>query len=439
MAVEALIAAVRFGLGPRPGELASAGTDPRGAVKAQVRAPVVPPPPRDVAPTAALVANLLKAIRNADEATVLSYLKGEARQIYLAEIRAQMARAVNTDTPFHERLVLFWTNHFTVSAHKPAVTGLVGAFQREAIAPHVTGRFVDLLKAATRHPAMLLYLDQAGSFGPNSLAGRRRDKGLNENLAREILELHTLGVDGGYDQADVGALARILTGWTVNPTGKGDASFFEPKIHEPGDQRLLGTTIREAAVGQGDEAMALLAHHPATASHLATKLVRHFVADDPPAEAVAAIAKVFRDSGGDLEAVSLALVDLDQPWQAPLTKVKSPSDLVISIYRLIGLVPEPEVAVGAMKLLGQQPFTAPSPKGWPDTGREWLSPDSLMRRIELAQKVGARLATVGDGNALLVQALGAAAPPEVADAVRRAGDRASGIALVLASPQFLRR
>ena len=246
-----------------------------------------------------------------------------------ADALARFQRAARAEVGFAERLVHFWSNHFCISAAKgPLVRVAAGCFEREAIRPHVLGRFGAMLQAVESHPAMLAYLDNALSFGPNSPAGRNRNRGLNENLAREILELHTLGVDGGYTQADVTALARIITGWTFSGRegrlGEPGTFVFFPNGHEPGDHTLLGKAYAAGGVKQGEAALADLARRPATARHIAGKLARHFVADEPPPSLVDRLAKVFRETDGDLKAVAIALVDSDEAWTTPLAKMRTP-------------------------------------------------------------------------------------------------------------------
>src|SRR5262252_798402 len=253
------------------------------------------------------------------------------QKLFRAEAMARFQRAVQAPVGFVERLVHFWSNHFCVSAAKGGfVRACAGSFEREAIRPHVLGRFTDMLKAVESHPAMLFYLDNAQSFGPQSPAGQRRQRGLNENLAREILELHTLGVNGGYTQADVTALARIITGWTFagreGRIGEPGTFVFFALAHEPGDHELLGKTYPAGGMEQGESVLADLARHPATARHVATKLARHFVADEPPATLVDRLAKVFRDSDGDLKALAAALIDADEAWSVALAKMRTPEE-----------------------------------------------------------------------------------------------------------------
>ncbi len=440
-ATAAFIAANRFGLGPRPGELALASGDPRGWLSAQLDGR--PPSPRELdgLPAAApKVAEILRARKKKGDLAAL--VRRSFREDFMREAGQRTLAAVRSETPFHERLVAFWSNHFTVSVRKPVVAGIAGAFEREAIRPHVTGRFADMLVAVAKHPAMLLYLDNAQSFGPRSRAGRWLNKGLNENLAREILELHTLGVDAGYGQDDVRNLAMILTGWSLARPGK-DANpggfKFHEKAHEPGDKMLLGRRYREAGLAEGEAALRDLARHPATARYIATKLARHFVADDPPGPAVTRLAGIFQESDGDLGALARALVGLPEPWQAPLAKLKTPQDLVVSTLRATGFAGETNKLVIALRLLGQTPWTAPSPAGWPDRAADWASPDAVLKRIEFATAVAQRVGDRIDPRNLAHEVVGAAAEAETLTAIARAPSRGDGLTLLLASREFQRR
>ena len=317
MTVAAVIAAQRFGLGARPGDLALIGSDPRGWLQAQLGPE--PAPAAGPGRTAERLKLFFDARASGDD-EVIRLFRREYREAYVADAGARTRRAAATDTPFRERLVHFWSNHFTVSAMRPVVAGLVVPFEDEAIRPHVAGRFADLLLAVARHPAMLLYLDQAESIGPRSRAGQRNQRGLNENLAREVLELHTLGVDGGYGQADVRALAEMLTGWTIGNPRRGVIGEFlyVQAIHEPGPKTLLGRLRDEAGEREAAQALAELARHRSTARHVARKLARHFIADQPPDAVVARLARVFLDSDGDLAAMMHAIVAEEQAWREPL-------------------------------------------------------------------------------------------------------------------------
>ena len=349
----------------------------------------------------------------------------------------------------------FWSNHFAISADKQPLPAIAGLFENEAIRPHVTGRFADLLLAAEQHPAMILYLDNQRSIGPGSKLAKRANRrqnrqefGLNENLAREILELHTLGVDGGYSQQDVTTFAKVLTGWSIggaNERGRfadGEPGKFEfrENIHEPGGQTLLGKKYTAAGIKQGEAVLRDLAVHPSTARFLATKLARHFVADEPPAALVQRLTDAHLDSDGDLSVVYEALISAKETWLAINAKYKSPHDFVISTLRAFDHVPDrPQFIIAALDLLGQTPYRPGSPEGWPDTALQWGGADALYKRIEwantVARRVGSRVNPVELGQAVLGPAFGA----ETRKAVARAESFSQGMTLLLASPDFQRR
>lgn len=441
MSAVGLLAASRFGLGARPGELARIGADPRGWARAQiVGSPELPAMLAGLASSDKAAAEFGRQRRRSD-AAAQNFLQQTARQAYVEEAGLRTLAQIRTGVPLVERLVAFWSNHFTVSVQRPTVLALAGPFEREAIRPHIFGRFADLLLAVTRHPAMLSYLDQVSSIGPNSRAGQRRQRGLNENLAREILELHTLGVDGGYTQGDVTEFARILTGWSLaglDDTRPG-SYLFRPMIHEPGGKTLLGRRFAEAGESEGTAALAMLASHRSTARHIATKLARHFIADRPPAAAIERLAAVFATSGGDLRAVTHAVLELPEAWAAPATKIKTPTEFVVSALRATGADPEPQRVLPALQLLGQAPYAAPSPAGWPDAADQWLGPESVIRRAEWAAALANRISRAIEPTALLAQALGDGARAETRQAVQRAASVVDAIAVVFASPEFQRR
>lgn len=443
LSLPAIIAANRFGLGARADEAPRIVADPKGWLRAQLDGPGHSPPElAGFASGATQTALFLETRRKRGDPGIEKLFREQWRQSFVDETGARTRAAATTPEPFRERLVRFWSNHFTVSAQRPGVLGLAGAFEREAVRPHVTGRFEDLLLAATRHQAMLFYLDNAVSIGPNSRVGRRTGKGLNENHAREILELHTVGVDGGYNQDDVRALAAMLTGWSVSRNERQSAIgafHFYAEAHEPAAQTLMGRRVADGGREQGEAALRFLAAHPATSRHVALKLARHFVADDPPRPLVERLAAVFRDTGGDLKALALALIEAPEVWAEPLPKVRTAEEFVIAALRATGAVPaETMRLVGSLRELGQAPMTAPSPAGWPDIGRAWASPESLLRRIEWAMAAARRLGPAARADALLAHALGEAATA----ATRRAVAEARGpeaVALVLASAEFQRR
>ena len=337
MSLEGAIAAHRFGLGARPGEIERASRDPKSWLLTQLNVDADQPTPLDggtFKTGGELVADLIKyrqsqAMARRDGTAgdpVKMFFQVQAKQ-FLDELAARYAHGFTTDRPFAERLVWFWSNHFVVSAINPRATTLVCAFEREAIRPHITGRFEDMALAAMSHPAMLLYLDNAQSIGPDSLAGKFTGKGRNENLGRELMELYTLGVDGGYTQADVIAMANILTGWSLNPNGQNNGFGYFENRHEPGDVTLRSRTYPPTFEG-GVQAIKDLANDPATARHIAKKLAIHFIADDPPAESVARLEKTFKDTRGDLRALAHTIVEDPAAWKPQPVKMRAPVEYV---------------------------------------------------------------------------------------------------------------
>jgi len=360
-----------------------------------------------------------------------------SRALYRAEGLAAVARAVATRTPFRERLVWFWTNHFTVSLRRGQCAAVAGAFVQEAIRPHVTGKFQDMLLAVMRHPAMLLYLDNAGSVGPASMGGQRSRRGLNENLARECLELHTVSPAAGYTQADVTAFARILTGWSIELNNDPPGFMFRPRIHEPGEQTLMGRHFPDGEAG-GVEALRFLAGHPATHRFLASKLVCHFVSDTPPAGAVRRIEGILRDTGGDLGVAAAGLAGLEEAW-APGTKFRTPLDLMVASFRALQVPLDPlPPFLAILAGLGQPLWTAPAPNGWSDVAADWSGPEAMMRRIDWAFAVSGR---IGDRDPMVLAdaTLGPLVRPTTRDAMAHAGSRREAMTLLLTSPEFQRR
>lgn len=374
------------------------------------------------------------------------------RQFYLDGVAARTAAAVASDTPFVERLTHFWSNHFAVSADKLEVTGLAAAFEFDAIRPHVLGRFHDLLLAVEHHPAMLLYLDQAQSVGPDSPFGQRRmggRAGLNENLSREILELHTLGVRTGYAQGDVTELARALTGWTVAGLGRGGArvvpgqpgeAVFAPALHQPGTRSILGKSYAYGGAGQSAAVLADLAVHPATAKHIATKLVRHFIADDSPPAAVARVEQAFLSSRGDLPTVYHALIAAPEGWTPAPAKFRTPWEWTVATLRAIDApAAEGRGLVNLFAQLGQPIWRPGQPIGFDDIAASWAGPDALMRRVEAAERLVGRLREPPDPRAVATRLFPDSLAPATAAAIARAESRAQGLALLFVAPQFLRR
>ena len=457
---EAAIAANRLGLGARPGDLAQLRNGAREALLAQLSAP---PPVLEEASLQSSQELLVQAFarRQAqggsragsapDAAAVARSLREIYRPAYVADAQARFRHAVATGNGFVERLVHFWSNHFAVSVDKLVVLGIAGTMEREAIRPHVFGTFDQMLLAVEQHPAMLLYLDNQMSIGPNSqaarMAGRRgQEAGLNENLGREILELHTLGVDGGYSQQDVRALATLITGWTIGGGGgllrDGDpGSFhFRAAYHEPGEQRLLGHRYREDGLEQGRSALKDLAVHQATARHLATKLARHFIADEPATATVHRLEQAWLKSGGDLPTVYRALLESPEAWGQPLAKYKTPADYIHSAWRALQLPAGTAMRdLNVFEELGQRMFQPGSPAGWPDRSADWDGSAALMKRLEWAQAAGQRLGSQRDALALAQDCLGATWSVSSSAAVARAQDAAQALTLLLSSPEFMRR
>ncbi|MBV1797764.1 DUF1800 family protein [Siccirubricoccus sp. G192] len=427
------VAAVRFGLGLRLGE--APPDDALGWLESQL-GPEAPLPPGHSAAEGlrARSEDLAERERNAGD------LEGQGRVVPLvrAETLAWARRRLTAEQPFRERLVDFWMNHFTASRRAGLVNPVIGGFEREAIRPHVTGRFADMLVAVVRHPAMLLYLDNAGSVGPGSPFGLRSGRGLNENLAREVLELHSLSPAGGYTQGDVQELARILTGWSVALRAEPFGFQFRPQTHEPGSKQLLGQEFGPGEAG-GEAALRFLGTHPATFRHLAFRLVRHFVADAPPPEAVRAVGASLRDTGGDLGAAARVLIRLPQAWEPPLGKFRAPMDYVLAACRALGLPPErAEAVLNGLGALGQPLWNAPQPNGWADTAAEWAAPEALMRRLDWAFTLAGRFGRL-DPREVAEAALGPLARAETVTAASRAGSVRDAITLVFGSPEFMHR
>jgi uncharacterized protein (DUF1800 family) len=367
------------------------------------------------------------------------------QKTYRAEALARLQRAMIADCGFVERLVVFWSNHFCISANKGGLARMwAGSFEREAIRPYVLGRFSDMLKAVEQHPAMLFFLDNQQSLGPESRAGENRKRGLNENLAREIMELHTLGVGGGYSQDDVTSLARIITGWTYagrqGQLGNPGTFVFNANAHQPGAQRLLGKIYENNGAAQGEAALADLARHPSTAKFIATKFARHFVADDPPQALVARLRDVFDKSDGDLKALAMALVDSNEAWQAPMTKVRSPYEFLVASGRLLGRIPEdPQRYLGGLNVLGQPLWSPAGPNGFPDTNAAWAAPEGMKLRLDISAQVASRIAESVDPRDLLELVAADAASTETRRTIERAESRQQALALLLMSPEFQRR
>ena len=483
----------RFGLGARPGERQRIG-EPRDWLLAQLRPEPIPaafqglPDSRDYLQREFAYSRERIAERRAQRASagndaastrtvaamkpdddgkdaVEKFKNGFRRtfgQDQLAELAARYRNATTTDAGFRERLVHFWSNHFAISVDKRPAALYAAPMEREAIRPHVAGRFADMLLAAETHPGMLRYLDNVQSVGEGSMFATRgarrqrrrqgdgmpqRKRGLNENLAREILELHTLGVEGGYTQADVTEFARAITGWGTPPVrdGREDAAsmqsafVFRSGAHEPGARSVLGKRYAEGGVEQGRAILADLARHPATAKHLSLKLARHFVADAPPPVLVERMAAAYLKSDGDLAVVYRTMIESDLGWGADARKFKQPDDFIVSALRAGGIDAgaAPQQTVGLLQRLGQPPFTPRSPAGFADTAEDWAGADALWKRVQVAQAVAQRVPRRDlDPLRVAQDVFGNSLDPETATALQRAESERDGLALLFATPAF---
>jgi uncharacterized protein (DUF1800 family) len=467
MSLNAVIAANRFGLGARPGDLTKVALDPKAWLLSQVGQSQAINIRSDNLLTSAQAFEALQDYQQARAAQQRAAaapnpaVSADERvrradlvnQTTGREIEARIQHAVTTTAPFAERWVQFWSNHFTMAARNLQTTPFPGSFEREAIRPYVWGRFEDLLVKADTHVGMLIYLDQAQSIGPNSQAakvqqGRRRAAGLNENLAREILELHTLGADGGYSQADVTEFARALTGWTVAgprlrrlaQDAKIGTTIFVPSLHEPGARVVLGKSFPPGGENQALAILSHLAQQPSVAERIAAKVAQHFVADDPPRALVARLEASFRQSGGDLSALAKTLIQSPEAWVPEASKFKTPNDFLISTMRASGATAASTQALrGTFEQLGQTPWRAPSPKGWPDVASEWAAPDAILKRIDWANLAADVIGETFQPIAFAESALGPALTDKTRIAISRAQTARQGIVLALMSPEFQRR
>jgi uncharacterized protein (DUF1800 family) len=376
------------------------------------------------------------------------------RQVILELQLARLIRAVYSRRQLYEVMVDFWSNHFNIFAGKGADRWLSTSYDRDTVRPHALGRFKDLLTATAQSPAMLFYLDNWMSVSPQSPAAKtgpnNRRRGINENYAREVMELHTLGVDGGYTQKDIQEVARCFTGWTIErPRGQGEFRF-EQRFHDSGAKTVLGTRIAAGGgMEDGLKVIDILANHPATAKFIATKLVRRFIADDPPATVVSRASAVFQQSGGDIASVVRAIIDSPEFFSGEFyqSKVKKPLEYVASALRVTNA--ETKITHPLLRYLnrmGEPLFLAQPPTGHPDMGASWISPDMLLTRMNfVSDLVGNRLPgsrvqkdTVGDQESMIALI----APDSISAATRAAMNEANGaesLALLLAAPEFQRR
>ncbi|WFU12620.1 DUF1800 domain-containing protein (plasmid) [Rhizobium sp. CB3090] len=501
------MAALRFGYGFRPGETPPANRDslldsmrigdgnclfPVGGIEARRQA-------------IRNIADRLRDIRSRDiddaaKRDEQKTISRELQQSYQRDADARIAQAVFSPNGFYERLAAFWTNHFSVSVDKTQPMKLiVPLFEAEAIRPNIGGTFPDLLRSATRHPAMLIYLDQTQSLGPDSPAGLKRDKGLNENLARELLELHTLGAGSGYTQDDVRAAAMVLTGITVDRQSVG--VDFRKAVAEPGSHQVLGVSYGRTQRSERDCLQMLddLALNPKTAAHISRKLAIHFISDTPPQAMIDAMTQAWRKTDGDLMAVYGAMLDHPAAWTNEGSKARQPFDFVVAGLRALALPgnaaasavvdpladdegagqamadgnpplpgsssappdktvsPDPQEArrrqaaidatfyvprglgVYALKRMGQPVWRPPSPAGFPEGFDAWINAGELSERISWARRAIGRYGKLDDPRQFLKETLADAARDDTIGVVSQAPNKMMGLTLVLASPEFNRR
>lgn len=376
----------------------------------------------------------------------------EAGDLYEAAAGARLNAALVTDTPFAERLVHFWANHFSIGGRMASMRALAGGYERDAIRPHIMGSFRKLLGAAEQHPAMLMYLNQVKSIGPNSPVGRssaaarKKNGGMNENYAREVLELHTLGVRGGYTQADVGEFARAVTGWTApelitgSMAGEPGTFGFDPEGHEPGARTVLGRTYPEGGREQGEAILDDLARHPATARHIATKLTRHFAGTPEPVAMVDRLATAFTRSAGDLPTVYRALIASPEAWTERPLRFRTPWEWTIAVLRATGTRQVAHLtAQELLKQLGQPTWRARQPSGWDDDDASWAAADAVMRRVEAAERLAAARTEPIAPRQLADALFPGGLSRTTAQALERAESPAQGLALLFVSPEMMRR
>lgn len=483
----ALHALNRLGFGPRAGDLSNVARDPMAWVEEQLAPGSAPLPeglrsrlqeePLATADPIALVRELVVQIRqNQQEVAAQAAAMQPAdmqppspggplsqtplarfvRQHQLPAFESRLLRALASPWQLQEVMVDFWFNHFNVFQGKNWMRVLVGPYEHQAIRPHALGRFADLLQATAHHPGMLYYLDNW-----QSVASRGGARGLNENYARELMELHTLGVDGGYTQADVTTLARMLTGWTLQPvqprvaggpdpdatTSSRPGFRFNARVHDDGPKVWLGQPVTARGKAEGDHALAVLAAHPATARHIAFKLAQYFVADQPDAALVDHLAQVYLREDGQIVPVLRALFTSDAFWLPDTmgAKFKTPYQYTLSAVRAAGMIPANVLGLaGALAAQGMPLYGCPTPDGWRHTAAAWLNPEGLNKRIQFATQLArARMADPERSMVALqvwISGLGPLVTPATRDEVlANRHQPVVAAALLLAGPGMMNR
>lgn len=461
MTFDAHISEHRFGYGPAPDVEPAHSVDDMlkrlaGQDTAQAALPL--PPFQVVLDALALRRRFQSYARKQPDSEEGKAANQKSRAI-LKDIRQQhdgwfiqtMQRRISTNMPFRERLAAFWADHFTAYGKVNILRLSAPLYVEETVRPHIAGNFADMLIACVTHPLMLHFLDQNTSAGPNSIVARRRQGrrlGLNENLAREVLELHTLGVDGPYDQQDVQELAKLFTGLSAT---RNYGFKFRPRYAEPGPETVLEREY--SARGGMDNIRALLtdlAQHPATARHIARKLAVHFIADIPNTDIVSSVESAYLNSGGELLPCYEALLSHPSSWSTPATNIRPPEEFIASALRVLGPTPDRLTALDSREIrrlfyrplgLMGQPWMRPAgPDGFAEEDGSWVTPQGISARLEWAMNAPAQLlAELPDPRAFVQHALGGSVPVPVAFAAKAAEERAVAIGLILSSPAFQRR
>ena len=359
-------------------------------------------------------------------------------------------QSINSNASINYRLLDFFANHFSVSANGTGLRFLAPTLDWDAIAPNLTGLFSDMLVAVISHPAMLLYLDNNKSVGPNSRKAKNRPKlGLNENLAREIFELHTMGINSGYTQNDIIELAKAITGWSFTNQSSKKNSFerhsfiYNAKSHEPGSRKILNKIYPEAKNSnkQATSILMDLANHPKTAHHICTKLARHFTKDQPEIELINQMSRTWLKTQGNLRAVMETLILSDLAWQSKNLKYKSPREFLISAYRMVTkktIDKENKLLFSDLKHLGQEPYSAGSPAGFDDTRASWDGSDELFNRIDWSAHFSSRLKKPSIQE-LAKTALNNTISNDTLTVINQAESQRQAVSLLLMSPEFLVR
>ncbi|XQW86840.1 DUF1800 domain-containing protein [Thalassotalea piscium] len=441
----AIIALNRFGYGAKAGELNQAVKNPKQWIIQQLQPIAFDnrfPHSNDIFldhEKFKKAKKRLKQQKNTNQAKN-PVLKNMARKNMNLMSADTLNKAISSSNSVSWRLLDFFSNHFSVTANGPLMTGLSATLEREAIAPNLLGKFEDLLLAVEQHPAMLIYLNNERSFGPNAKISKKKNKGLNENLAREILELHTLGVNSGYTQSDVIELAKGISGWSVfNPSKERSVGFtFRSNGHEPGTRKLLGISYPAGGIAQGEKMLRDIAVNPATAKHICYKLAHHFVSETPSETLLNDMENTWKLSGGDIKQVMISLFNSDEAWLETPQKFKTPREFVISSFRALGKTPKDKMLLASLAMLGQKPFNAGSPDGYSDSEKDWLGASALMARIDWSVKLSSFREHI-NAEKIMHTALALPSTAHTYKSVIRAETRPQALTLLLMSPEFQRR